>query len=290
MTVLNNKKGLGKGFGSLLPNDFDESILIDKKDRVQKLLITDIVADPNQPRKSFDEQSLDELADSIRRHGILQPLVVTPSGAGYSIVAGERRYRAAKKAGLTHVPALVRTLKELERLEIGLVENVQRVDLSPFEQAISIARLHEQFNIEYAEIAKRLGKAQSTIVNTVRLLQLPKFAREALNNRDISEGHARAVLALKDNEVKQRELIKKIVQEGWSVRRAEQFVNDSKHKKIMDTGSALNISKQEKILAKDLTAKSGLKVEINRTSKGKKLSIYYKDEKALERLYKKLTN
>lgn len=225
-------KGLGKGFGSLLPSDFDQSLLIDKKDRVQKLLITDIVASSDQPRKVFAEQELEELAGSIKRFGILQPIVVMPEETGFVIVAGERRYRAAQLAGLSHVPALVRSVEELERLEIALVENVQRVDLSPLEQAKSIAKLNQEFNLSLQEIAKRLGKAQTTIINTTRLLQLPEFARLALENRDISEGHARTILALKDDPAKQKELLAKIKNLHWSVRQAEQFVRSVKSKPV----------------------------------------------------------
>lgn len=217
------KSGLGKGFGSLLPDDFDKSILLDKKDQIQKVSMADIQPNPDQPRRHFDEENLRELAASIKQYGVLQPLVVTPEGEKYTIIAGERRYRAAKKAGLNQLPVLVRTSAELERLEIGLIENVQRVDLSPLEQAASIAKLHEQFDKSYEEIARRLGKAHSTITNTVRLLQLPDIAKKALADGKISEGHARSVLALKGNDSAQRELIDNIVHSRWSVRQAEQF-------------------------------------------------------------------
>ena len=227
-----NKPGLGKGFGSLLPDDFDKSILLDKQDRIQKISVDSIKPDPNQPRKHFDQQSLNELSLSIKNYGLLQPLVVTPSGDNFLIIAGERRFRAAKLAGLKSLPALVRSSEELERLEIGLVENVQRVDLSPLEQAISIAKLNEQFNITYPEIAKRLGKAHTTIVNIVRLLKLPKSAAEALNKNQISEGHARTILSLADNPDAQEKLLKLITSEGLSVRKAEQFVSEYKNKPV----------------------------------------------------------
>src|SRR6266568_3503925 len=189
--------GLGRGFDALIPQDFDKSLLADDQGRIKKLDVTDIEANPDQPRQHFDKEALEQLAASIKTYGILQPLVVTPRGKNYSIVAGERRWRAARLAGLTHVPVIVRTTKELEQLEIALVENVQRVDLSPLEQAVSIERLHEQFNLSYDDIAKRLGKANSTVNNTVRLLRLPEDARAALAEGRISEGHARGILALK---------------------------------------------------------------------------------------------
>lgn len=155
---MKQNKGLGKGFGSLLPDDFDQSLLLDKKDRVIKVKLSDIKLNSEQPRQFFDEESLAELAESIKRYGLLQPIVLSPEGEGYIVVAGERRYRAAKIAGLKEISALVRSSVELERIEIALVENIQRENLSPLEQAVSIVKLHEQFNINYTEIGHRLGR------------------------------------------------------------------------------------------------------------------------------------
>ena len=191
--------GLGRGFDALIPQNFDGSLLLDESDRVQKLPIEAVVPRTDQPRQTFDQSALEELAESIRAHGVLMPLVVTAVGDGkYRIIAGERRWRAAKIAGLKTLPAIVRTLKELEQLEIALIENVQPVSLTALEQAVSIERLHQQFSLPYEAIAKRLGKASSTIANIIRLLQLPDAARDALAGGAISEGHARAILALKD--------------------------------------------------------------------------------------------
>lgn len=288
MSMSNKTKGLGKGFGSLLPNDFDSSVLIDKKDRVQKLLIHEVAANPHQPRKQFDEDTLNELAASIRQFGILQPLVVTPDGSGrYTIIAGERRFRAAQKAGLKSVPALVRTSQELERLEIGLVENVQRVDLSPLEQAVSIARLHEQFNISYQDIAKRLAKAHTTVVNTVRLLQLPARARDALAKRQITEGHGRSILALKDNPLSQKQLLDSILRLHWSVRQAEQFVAASK-----SSVGRVQVSKRMQTTTPEtklLSVKLGASVAIVRTAKGGRLQIAFDTDEKLQKILSKLT-
>ena len=248
------KKGLGKGFGSLLPDDFDTSVMLDKGERVQKILIQDIVADPDQPRKVFEPESIRELSQSIKRYGILQPLVITKTPNGYLIIAGERRYRAAKQAGLTHVPALVRTMEDLEKLEIGLIENMQRVDLSPLEQALSMARLNEQFSMSFQDIAERLGKAHTTVVNTVRLLQLPEHARSALETKAISEGHARAVLALKDNPDAQKQLVEMIVKNGWSVRQAESYVQQQKQAKSPVKKAPIKVSAEEKTLSKKYQA------------------------------------
>ena len=142
-----SKMGLGKGLGSLIPQDFDTTILVDVGERIQSLSVENLAPNPDQPRTTFAAEALAELAASIKQYGIVQPLVVSPTAEGYIIIAGERRWRASKLAGLKHVPAIVRTSQELERLELALVENVQRVDLSALEQAVSIERLHQQFNL-----------------------------------------------------------------------------------------------------------------------------------------------
>lgn len=279
---MSNNKGLGKGFGSLLPDDFDQSMLLDKHDRIQKVLVAEVKADPSQPRRAFDEDLLNELAQSIKRHGILQPLVVTGKPGAYMIVAGERRFRAAQKAGLDRVPVLVRSLEELERLEIGLVENVQRVDLNPLEQAISIVRLHEQFNISYEEIAKRLGKANTTIINIARLVQLPDFARQALVEGKISEGHARSILALKNVE-DQQDLLNNIEQHGWSVRRAEQYAAETKlaqsSKKQNKLAAKTKVNEQ---LSSRLSTKWGFKISVAEKGKGGRIALSFKTQEQLQ--------
>lgn len=281
---MNKNKGLGKGFGSLLPDDFDQSILLDKKDRVQKVPLDKIRINPDQPRKHFDKAALDELAASIKTFGLLQPIVVSPEKDGYIIIAGERRYRAAKQAGLTEISALVRSSEELERIEIGLVENVQREDLSPLEQAISIARLHEQFNMEYKDIGKRLGKAHSTITNTARLLQLPENARKALEDKKITEGHARTILSLKDRPELQDVLLENIIKKGWSVRAAERFAADTKEREGVGTKTKLVVGKEyvdkSKVLAKKLSAK----VNIKPLRYGGRIEIDYKTEEELGKI------
>ena len=164
----NKKSGLGKGFDALLPRDLTSSMIFADADRVQKISTERLIPNPDQPRTVFDDQAIEQLADSIKRFGVLQPIVVTPHGDNFYIVAGERRWRASQRASLKTIPAIVRTTEELERLEIALVENVQRVDLAPLEQAMSIERLHEQFNMTYDAIAQRLAKAPSTGNNMVR--------------------------------------------------------------------------------------------------------------------------
>ncbi len=282
-------KGLGKGLGTLIPEDFDTSILVDEKERVQKLDITKVVPNADQPRKHFDEEALKQLSESIKRYGILQPIVVTPAGGNFTIIAGERRYRASSMAGLKTIPALVRSSEELERLEIALVENVQRVDLSPLEQAVSIARLHEQFSMSYQEIATRLGKAPTTVNNIVRLLQLPKEAQTALQEQDITEGHARAILSLKDQPDRAAELLKLIIQHGWSVRQAEQFAAASKEG-VKSTQTAQKRINTETVETKKLGKIIKAPVSIKRLAKGGQLMVRFTSDEDLERIINQLIN
>jgi ParB family chromosome partitioning protein len=278
--------GLGRGLDSLLPTDFDKTLL-SSDERIQNLLIVDVLANPEQPRKQFDEVALGELADSIRQHGVLQPIIVSPKGNGYEIIAGERRWRASQLAGLKQIPAIVREKAEIERLEIALIENVQRVDLSPLEQAASVQYLHEQFNMSYQQIAKKLGKAAPTVNNIVRLLQLPDEARQALQSGRITEGHARSILALKGQPELQHRLLELIQGQGWSVRQAEQFV--TAHKEGVKTEAAVKTrAVRETNETKQLSKKIGTKVTIHHTARGGRLEIHFKNDSELDDLYKKL--
>lgn len=277
------KRGLGKGFEALLPTDFDRSILLSPQDRIEKIKLDSLEPNPSQPRKQFEEKSLSELASSIKRYGIIQPLLVTPHGKKYVIIAGERRWRAAKKAGLDSVPAVIHKRKELEQIEIALIENVQRVDLTPLEQALSIEKLHEQFNLTYEDIAKRLGKASSTVVNIARLLKLPTKAKEALANNIITEGHARQILALVGQPSKQEYLLDAILHHNWNVRQAEQFVTSLKTG-IKEADKASARTSAETAETKRLSKKLGTKVSLRRMAHGGKLEIEYRDDGDLERI------
>lgn len=282
------KQGLGRGFDSLIPQDFDKSLLLDDGERIQNIAVTDLQPNPDQPRQHFDKQALEQLASSIKQYGVLQPLVVMPLSAGtYAIIAGERRWRASQLAKLKKVPAVVRTTKDLERLEIAIIENVQRVNLSPLEQAVSIEKLHQQFNMTYEMVAGRLGKATSTINNIVRLLQLPADARQALHEKKISEGHARAILALKDTPAKQAELLRQIIQQGWSVRQAERFATSIKEG-YKEPVAAKQRMQTETPATKKLSSKLGTPVHIRRTAKGGKLEIGFKTDSELEAVLKVL--
>lgn len=285
------KRGLGRGFESLLSPDFNKvSLLSSPEDRIENIEITLLQANPYQPRHHFDENALKELASSINQYGIVQPLVVTPIKDGlYTLIAGERRWRAAAIAGLKRVPAIIRSSKQLEQLEVALIENVQRVDLSPLEQALSIERWHEQFSISYDSIALRLGKAVSTVNNTVRLLQLPEAAREALKNQQISEGHARAILALKANPDLQTHLLSTIIRNDWSVRQAERYVVSVKSG-ATDHRQAHKHVQTESPVTRNLSKALGTEVKVRHTAKGGILEIRFKSDEDLERITKQISN
>ncbi|MFI5270790.1 MAG: ParB/RepB/Spo0J family partition protein [Candidatus Saccharimonadales bacterium] len=282
------KRGLGRGFGALISDDFDKSILLESDERVEKIALESLVANPYQPRTIFEPTTIKELSESIKKHGIIQPLVVSPSKDGsYFIIAGERRWRAAKEAGLKTVPAIIRSVEKQEQLEIALIENVQRVDLSPLEQAASIEMLHQQFSLSYEDISKRLGKASSTVHNIIRLLGLPTNAREALSSQKISEGHARAILALKGDEQRQNYLLNAIIEQHWSVRQAERFVTSVKAgvKKNQEAHARTSLETDE---TRRLSEKLHTPVHIRRTARGGKLEITFSSDKELEELIKLL--
>jgi ParB family chromosome partitioning protein len=284
------KQVLGRGFDILMPTNLDKSILEEDSNRVQKLLIADIVPNQSQPRQEFDNLALSELANSISKHGVLQPIIVVRAGPGegYRIVAGERRWRAAKAAKHTHIPAIVRSLEELEEIELSLIENIQRVDLSPLEQAMSVYRLQHQFSLALDQIAEKLGKAPSTISNLTRLLQLPDDARIALQEGKISEGHARAILSLKGNNAKQEELLSCILNNGWTVRQAEQFAVAAKKGASVSQASAKTASETE--LTKVLGKKLGTKVKIKHMAHGGQLLIAFKSDEELQRIVKNISD
>ncbi len=288
-TAKGKKMSLGRGFDALLPQDFDKGLVFEDQERIQQIAVSDLIPNPDQPRQHFDENALQQLASSIKQYGVIQPLVVMPlSKNTYDIVAGERRWRAAQIAGLKKVPVVIRTSKELERLEIAIVENVQRVDLSPLEQAVSIERLRQQFNMTYDTIAQRLGKAVSTVNNIVRLLQLPEDARDALHHKTISEGHARAILSLKDHADKQSELLASIIKHDWSVRQAERFVGSVKEG-FKDVKAAKERMQTETPATKKLSHYVSAPVHIRRTAKGGKLEIAFGSDDELEKIILQLT-
>lgn len=220
------KRGLGKGFDALIPTDlfdesFDPTAAQDNKVSDMRLIsLNDIAPDPDQPRRFFGPDELMELANSITEHGVLQPIVVAPGNdSGYIIVAGERRYRAAKLARLDKIPAIVRTLSDQHKLEISLIENLQRQDLNVIETATAYIKLRDQFNMSYEDIGKRVGKSNSAVNNTMRLLKLPTIIKESLMDGSVTEAQVRPLINV-DPEVA-ISLLARIVGEGWTSRRVE---------------------------------------------------------------------
>lgn len=279
-------RGLGRGFDSLIPtdiveNDFDITASQDAKEsQLIELDLSLIVPDEDQPRKDFSEEALAALANSIREHGVLQPIVVVKDGVKYKIVAGERRYRASKLAGLERIPAIIRTLDAQNRLELSIIENAQREDLNAIEMATAYAKLKNQFNLSQSEIAVRVGKSESSIVNTMRLLNLPDEVKHAMIEHNLTEGVMRPLISA------DAELVKKvlplIIEEGWSARRVERYI--AEHKKRSST----KIVKENVFLRQeeDLSAKYGARVRV----RGRTLTLACKNDEELKRLIDRLSD
>lgn len=285
-------RGLGRGFESLIPTDlldesFDPTAGDDHKvSELRNIKLTEITADAEQPRKRFDEASLAELTESIRMHGVLQPIVVIPKAGKYEIVAGERRFRASQAAGLESIPALVRTLSAQHKLELALIENLQRHDLNAIETATAYGKLREQFNLSLEEIGKTVGgKSVSAISNTLRLLKLAKSVQEAVAKGDITEGQARPMIDL-DSEIVD-ELLPKIIKEQWSARMIEQVVKNRKLPRgIVKPNPRTN---EYERAAASFTERLGTKTEIKSGKGGQgKIVIAFKDKNDLERIQKLL--
>lgn len=288
-------RGLGRGFDSLIPTqlleeEFDPTQEQDERlSELRMLKVANIVPNPHQPRRTFDQGSLEDMADSVREHGVMQPIVVTKKGDKYELVAGERRWRASKIAGVIEIPALVRSYDDQKKLELALIENLQREDLNPLEIATAYLKLQQQFNLRLEDIAKRAGKkGVSTVSNTLRLLSLPKEAKQALIEHRISEGHARQILAIKEPEI-QQELLNHILRGEWSVRKAEQFVIGYKEGE-KDRQAAVAKVKTETPATKNLSKRLGTPVVVKHMAHGGRLVIDFKNEDDLERITGLLLN
>lgn len=220
-------KGLGRGFESLIPTElideeFDPTALEDKKSSdLKELDIAEIIRDEDQPRRDFDQAALEALAASIKEHGVLQPIVVTKEEGKYKIVAGERRWRAAKIAGLQKIPAIIRTLDSQNRLELSIIENAQREDLNAIELATAYAKLKNQFNLSAEDIAAKVGKSEQAIQNTLRLLNLPDEAKKIMVKEKLTEGVMRPLVSRDEETIKK--VLPKIVEEGWTARKVERY-------------------------------------------------------------------
>lgn len=291
------RTSLGRGLSSLIPTDlldesFDPTAEQDEKvSDLRSIKLSEIVSDPDQPRRQFDEVALTELAESIKEHGILQPIVVTPQDGKYLIVAGERRYRAAGMAGLDKVPALVRTLTNQHKLELSLIENLQRRDLNPIETAMAYLKLRDQFNLTLDQIGARVGgKSVSSISNTLRILRLPDTVRQAVADGKVSEGQVRPLIGLAPEMIDK--ILPQIIASEWSARMVEQYVGRLKKVRAADGKKPSAVkphiyTKESEILAKRL----GSEVQIKSTVKGGgRIVIPFKNADDLERIAKKLHN
>ncbi len=273
------KKGLGKGLDALFAEDTTKS-----ESGVIEVKITEVMPNKNQPRKSFDEEKLEALSDSIKEHGIIQPIIVTKKGDLYTIVAGERRWRAAKKAGIKKIPVIVREYDDVTTAEIALIENLQREDLNPIEEALGYRALMDEYNFTQEEISTKLGKSRSAIANSVRLLTLDDYAREKLIAGEITEGHARCALSVPAGVVREF-FINRIIEEGLNVRQAENLAKDlanPKQPKKEPKESAYKIEMER--ISRSLEQFLGTKVKLSGTSKKGKIEIEYYGNADLERL------
>jgi ParB family chromosome partitioning protein len=219
------KKALGKGLGAFIPEEFG----IIKEERYAELDVEQLKPNPLQPRMKFDEQAIDELAQSIRESGIVQPVLVVPDDGHYKIIVGERRWRAAQKAGLKKIPVMIRNLPLEKQLEISIIENIHRKDLNPMEIALAYQRMSGELNYTQQDIADKVGKDRTSVTNYLRLLKLPQEIRAGLIEEDISMGHARALLALEEPEI-QLAAFRQIIDKGLSVRNTEKLVNRMKER------------------------------------------------------------
>ncbi len=276
---MNKKFGLGKGLGALIR----EEETTEENSSVLKISMNLIKANKDQPRKSFDPEKISELAQSIKEHGVIQPIILNKEEDTYVVIAGERRFRAAKSIGLKEIPAIIMNIDDKEVLEISLIENIQREDLNPIEEAIAYKKLLIDFNLTQEEISKKVSKSRTAITNCMRLLNLDERVQDYLIDGVISEGHGRAILGLNDKET-QYEIAQMVIDDSLNVRQTEKLVKNVENEKKERV-----IEKQNDIYYKDIMNKLenrfGTKVFINSKNKNKgKIEIEYYSEEDFERI------
>ncbi len=287
----NRKKALGKGLEQLFSNEvinfdkFEEKIVDEGKSSggITEIPLSEIRSNPYQPRVIFDENALQELADSIKEHGIIQPIIVKKSIKGYELVAGERRTRAARLAGLTTIPAIIKDFNDTEMMEIALIENIERENLNPIEEAKAYENILKINNITQEELAHKFAKSRSYITNMLGLLNLPEITIKLVESKELSMGHARALSKLED-ESKINELALRIVREGLSVRDTEKLINLENLPKKHTISRTSNFDIRYSIYENLCREKLGVKVKIN----NKKIEIPYKDDEELTRILESL--
>ncbi len=294
---MERRSGLGRGLSALLPTDPERTR--DTSSALQELLVSSIEPNPFQPRAHFDEESLVELSSSIREIGLLQPVLVRPVGDGrYQLIAGERRWRASKRAGLDTIPALVRETDDLAAVEQALVENIHRQDLSALEEAAAYQQLIEDFGLTHDDVARRVSRSRAAVTNTIRLLQLPPAVQNLLATGRLSAGHARALLGLSDRSQQER-LARETLDEGLSVRAVEERVRSMTAPSTSPDSEAANapgspvlrrlrapgLLELEELLGEFLNTRVGVAMGSNRG----KISIEFADLEDLERIYRIMT-
>ena len=283
------KTGLGKGLDSMIPPKATSKVAKEKVSNVSNtgetiLKINEVEPNKKQPRKFFNEEALKELSDSIKQHGIVQPLVVAKQKEYYEIIAGERRWRAAKMAGLKEVPVVIKDYSPQEIMEVALIENIQREDLNPVEEAKAYQNLIKEYNLKQEEVAERVSKSRSAVTNSLRLLKLSDQVLDYLIEERISSGHARALLALEDSE-KQVSIAEKIAKDHLSVRETEKLVKNINQPDKKAPKKELKNDFVYKDMEERLKQKIGTKVKINRKSENKgKIEIEYYSQDDLEKI------
>jgi ParB family chromosome partitioning protein len=272
---------LGRGLASLIPSRAAPT------STVTEVPLARIAPNPHQPRHRWDDEGLADLAASIREHGVLQPVLVTETLDGYQLIAGERRVRAARLAGLERIPALIRQLADRDQLEVALVENVQRADLDPIEEALAYRQLIDEFGLTQELVAKRVGKARATVANTLRLLELHESVQAAIGEGRITEGHGRALGGLHvDNQAR---VLATVVDQGLSVRQAEELVRRLREPRVVrEPATRPRLDAELERVEEDLRRQLGTKVSLSRSRKGGRIVIEYYSDEELERLYDRL--
>ena len=282
------KKGLGRGLGALLDAGAVVETTTETEKDVKKIKITQIEPNKAQPRTDFDEEKIEELADSIREYGLIQPIVVKLNKNGYyTIIAGERRWRAARKAGLKEVPAVIKDVSEQTEKEITLIENIQREDLNALEEAAGIKELMDVYGLTQEDVAKKIGRSRPAVANILRLLNLPEEIQKLVKEGTLSQGHARALLSVEDK-VKAQEIAKLIIAQDMSVRQTEAYIaNLSKVRTVKKpTKEEIEISRHIKALEESLSSELGTKIKIvNKKNKGK-IEIPYNSSEDFDRIIK----
>lgn len=284
------KSGLGKGLNKIITDKYDSQALdAADKSNVVELKIIDVEPNKDQPRRTFNKEKMDELADSIQEHGVIQPIIVTKKGSIYQIVAGERRWRASKQAGLKSIPAIIRDYDETKVMEVALIENLQREDLNPVEEAQGYKSLIENFSMTQEKISERVGKSRSAVANSLRILNLPSEVLDMLKNNEISSGHAKVILGISGKK-EQIDTAQYVAQNQLSVRETESFVkNKSKPKKTQPHISA-EVKMAIKDRENDFSKCLGTKVKIKDNNGKGKIEISYFSHDEFDRITEILRN